>query len=105
MKLFVGNLGFNTEQSTLEAAFAAYGEVSSVAIITDQYTGRSRGFGFVEMTDKTQAEAAMRALNGSMLDGRALTVNEARERTESRSGGGGGGNRGGGDRDSGNRRW
>ena len=84
MKLFVGNLGFNTQSEAVEAAFANYGEVASVAIITDQYTGRSRGFGFVEMPDKGQAEAAIQALNGSMLDGRALTVNEARERTDNR---------------------
>jgi RNA recognition motif-containing protein len=86
LKLFVGNLGFNTESATVEAAFANYGEVTSVAIITDQYTGRSRGFGFVEMPDQAQAEAAIQGLNGSMMDGRPLTVNEARAREDNRSG-------------------
>ena len=98
-KLFVGNLSFNTTEDSLRDLFGAHGEVRSVAIITDRLTGRSRGFGFVEMDDDTAADAAVDALNGQEFDGRALTVNEARPRTDR---GGRGGDRGGG---GGGRRW
>ena len=89
MKLYVGNLSFNTSQSELETAFAAHGEVEEVALITDRETGQPRGFGFVTMRDDAGANAAMAAMDGKELDGRALKVNEAKAKT----GGGGGGGR------------
>ncbi len=97
MNIYVGNLSFDTSESDLQAAFAAYGAVSTARIATDRDTGRARGFGFVEMTNQAEAQAAIKALNGSDLQGRTLTVNEARPREERRTGGGGGGggNRGG----------
>lgn len=79
--LYVGNLTFNTTTADLESLFAAHGEVKSAQIITDRETGRSRGFGFVEMTTADAARAATDALNGHDVDGRALTVNEAKERS------------------------
>jgi len=91
MNIYVGNLSFNTAEENLRQAFEAYGEVSKVNIITDRDSGRSRGFGFVEMPSKGEAEEAMTGLNGQDLDGQTLNVNEARPRTEN-----GGGNRGGG---------
>ena len=94
MKIYVGNLSFDTTQSALESLFAQYGEVSEVALITDRDTGRPRGFGFVEMPEKSDALKALQALDGHELDGRNLKVNEAKAR-ESRGGGGGGGGRGG----------
>jgi RNA recognition motif-containing protein len=87
LKLYVGNLGFDTQEDELRAAFAAHGEVASVAVITDRVTGRPRGFGFVEMPNQPEAQAAMRALDASMLGGRTLTVNEARDRGASPSSG------------------
>jgi len=93
MKMYVGNLSFNTSEQQLEDLFAEFGEVQSAALVTDRDTGRPRGFGFVEMSD-SDAQAAMEALNGKNVDGRDLTVNEARPKTH--SGGGGGGYRGGG---------
>ena len=95
MNIYVGNLSFDTSESDLQAAFAAYGAVSTARIATDRDTGRARGFGFVEMASQAEAQAAIKALNGSELQGRTLTVNEARPREERRTGGGGGGNRGG----------
>jgi RNA recognition motif-containing protein len=92
--LYVGNLSYEATEDDLRQAFEAHGEVSSVAIIKDKMTGRSRGFGFVEMPDKNQAQAAITALNLQEVRGRAITVNEARPKTE--GGGGGGGGRGGG---------
>ena len=83
-KLYVGNLNFRTDESELRALFADYGEITSVRIITDRETGRSRGFGFVEMEDDDAAEAAIKALDGVEQGGRALRVNEARPRQESR---------------------
>jgi RNA recognition motif-containing protein len=94
-RLYVGNLPFSTTEDDLRAAFEAHGSVTSVSVITDRETGRSRGFGFVEMEDPSAADEAMRALDGSDLGGRNLRVNEAQER---RGGGGGGGRRGGGGR-------
>ena len=82
MRLYVGNLEFETTDDELRAAFAAYGSVSSANVIMDPSTGRARGFGFVEMTTQAEAQAAMSALNGSQLRGRSLTVNEARERPQ-----------------------
>jgi cold-inducible RNA-binding protein len=100
-KLYVGNLSYSVDSSTLEQLFSAHGTVQSAEIINDRDTGRSKGFGFVEMGSDAEAQAAIAALNGQENDGRALTVNEAKPR-EPRSGGfggGGGGNRGGGGRD------
>jgi len=96
MNIYVGNLSYDTDDAGLRAAFEAHGEVSSAQVIKDRDTGRSRGFGFVEMPSNEQAQAAMEALNGSDLDGRSLNVNEARSRGEGRSGGGGRGGYGGG---------
>jgi RNA recognition motif-containing protein len=94
--IFVGNLSFQTTQDELYSAFANYGAVERVNIITDRDTGQSRGFAFVEMSDSSQANAAINALNGAQLNGRALNVNEARPREGNGGGGGYGGNRGGG---------
>jgi len=87
--IFVGNLSFHTTEADLRTAFEPYGAVSRISIMTDRDTGRSRGFGFVEMEDDAQGDAAINALNGSEVDGRALNVNVARPRPE-RSGNGGG---------------
>ena len=90
MKLFVGNLSFQTTQQDLLNAFAPYGSVESVNVLTDRVTGQSRGFGFVEMSDRNEAQNAINALNGTELNGRAINVNEARPKTEGGFGGGGG---------------
>jgi len=87
--IFVGNLNFNTSEDELRQMFEAHGQVDRVSIMTDRETGRSRGFGFVEMTNAEEAERAIAALNGTQLGGRTLNVNEARPKPE-RSGGGGG---------------
>lgn len=94
MKIYVGNLSFNSSERELQDLFAEHGEVVSASIITDRETGQSRGFGFVEMPDDQSARTAMEAVNGASLDGRNLTVNEARPRTN--DGGGGRGRDGGG---------
>jgi len=94
-RLYVGNLSFNTSQASLEAAFAAVGEVREVAMPTDRETGQFRGFAFVTMGNAQAANAAISQLNGTMLDGRPIKVNEAQERPP-RGGGGGGGFGGGG---------
>ena len=90
-KLFVGNLSFNTTENDLRDAFAEHGTVEEVKLMTDRDTGRPRGFGFVTMSTAEEAQAAINALNGKQLDGRALTVNVAKPREE-RSGGSGYGN-------------
>ena len=95
MKLYVGNMSFDTEESDLRKAFEEHGKVDSVAIITDRDTGRSKGFGFVEMSNDTEGQAAIDALNDKDLQGRTLKVNVAKPRTDNRGGGGGGGGRGG----------
>jgi cold-inducible RNA-binding protein len=99
MKLYVGNLAFATSSQELQELFAQAGTVQSASVIEDRDTGRSRGFGFVEMSSKEEGEAAIAQLNGKEINGRALNVNEAKPR-ENRGGGGGrggfGGNRGGG---------
>ena len=96
-KLFVGNLSFNTTENDLQDAFAAHGTVTAVDLIMDKMSGRSRGFAFVTMDSKEAADVAVKAMNGAQVDGRALTVNEARPREERpRGGGGGGGGYGGG---------
>ena len=98
-KLYVGNLSYDTTDSALEQMFAAHGTVQSAQVIMDRDTGRSKGFGFVEMSSDAEAKAAIDALNGKEVGGRTLTVNEARPREErgggGRSGGGGRGGRGG----------
>lgn len=91
MNLYVGNLSFGTKSEDLERLFAAHGTVKSAQVVTDRETGRSRGFGFVEMDDDETGRAAIQAMNGADVDGRKLTVNEARPRAERGSGGGGGG--------------
>jgi len=95
MNIYVGNLSFETTEGDLREAFEAFGQVTSATIIKDKYSGESRGFGFVEMPTKTEAQAAIDGLNGKELKGRTLNVNEARPRSEGRRGGGGGGKRGG----------
>jgi len=92
-KLYVGNLSYSVRDSDLEELFAAHGGVQSAQVIMDRDTGRSKGFGFVEMENDQDAKAAIAALNGKEMEGRTLTVNEARPREE--RGGGGGGGRGG----------
>ena len=79
-KIYVGNLNYDTEEETLRSLFAEHGSVSSVSIITDRYTGMSKGFGFVEMSTTDEAQAAVNALNGQEVDGRTIRVNEAREK-------------------------
>ncbi|MFH1371247.1 MAG: RNA-binding protein [Planctomycetota bacterium] len=96
MNIYVGNLSFEVNEDDLQQAFSAFGQVATVNIIKDKFSGESRGFGFVDMPAKAEAEAAIAGLNGTDLKGRAITINEARPRTESRGGGGGGGR--GGDR-------
>ena len=90
-KLFVGNLSFNATENQLQDLFAAHGPVIEVDLIQDKFSGRPRGFAFVTMETKEGADAAIQALNGKDLDGRALTVNEARPREDRPRGGGGGG--------------
>ena len=93
MKIYVGNLSYDATEDDLRGLFGAHGQVESVAVIKDQYSGRSRGFGFVEMTEKGEGEAAIAALNGTEHRGRKLNVNEARAQTEAPRTGGGGGER------------
>jgi RNA recognition motif-containing protein len=93
MRLYVGNLSYNISDQQLEELFAPFGQVKNAQVIMDRDTGRSKGFGFVEMVDANQARAAIEGLNLKEIDGRSLTVNEARPREER---GGGGGGRGGG---------
>jgi RNA recognition motif-containing protein len=101
MKLYVGNISFNTSNQDLNDIFGEFGAVESANVVEDRETGRSRGFGFVEMSSKSEGEAAISALNGKEVDGRELKVNEAKPREDRGFGGGGGGggrggNRGGG---------
>lgn len=109
MNIYVGNLSRDLSEADLRQAFEAFGQVSRAAIVKDKFTGEARGFGFVEMPNDAEAQAAMSALNGKDMKGRALTVNEARPKTEGggggqrRGGGGGGGYRGGGG--GGGKRW
>ena len=97
-KLYVGNLSYETKDSDLDTLFAAHGTVQSAQVIMDRDTGRSKGFGFVEMSSDSEAQAAIQALNGKEVGGRSLTVNEAKPREDrggGRGGHGGGGSRGG----------
>ena len=86
MKIYVGNMSYDTSEDDLRKAFEAHGQVDSVAVISDRYSGRSKGFGFVEMSNETEARAAMDSLNDSDLMGRTLKVNEARPRNEGQRG-------------------
>jgi RNA recognition motif-containing protein len=95
-KLYVGNLSFGVDSAALERLFSEYGKVESATVVTDRESGRSRGFGFVEMSSGEEAEAAISALNGQDHMGRALTVNEAKPREDRPRGPGGGGGFGGG---------
>ncbi|HED00945.1 MAG TPA: RNA-binding protein [Proteobacteria bacterium] len=90
MKIYVGNLSYEATESDLKEQFSAFGEVDSVTIIKDKYSGQSRGFAFVEMSDNTAAQAAITALNNKELKGRNMSVNEARPQTERGAGGRGG---------------
>src|SRR5215831_3136153 len=103
--IFVGNLSFNTSEDELRQLFEPYGQVDRVSILTDRETGRSRGFGFVEMTNGEEGEKAIAGLNGSQLGGRTLNVNEARPKAERAGGGGGGRDRGGRGGGGGRNRW
>jgi RNA recognition motif-containing protein len=95
-RLYVGNLTYGINDGDLQQLFAAHGTVVSAQVVMDRDTGRSKGFGFVEMSSDQEAQAAIQALNGKEVEGRSLTVNEARPKTEGgRGGGGGGGGRGG----------
>ena len=94
-KLYVGNLSYDVDSSSLQTLFGSHGTVESAEIIADRETGRSKGFGFVEMSSDAEAQAAIAALNGTEHGGRSLTVNEAKPRENRTGGGGGGGSRGG----------
>lgn len=101
MNIYVGNLSYDITEDELRAAFTEFGQVESASIITDKYSGQSKGFGFIEMPSKEEAQSAIDSLNGKELNGREIVVNEARPRSEDRGGGrggsrGGGGGRGGG---------
>lgn len=105
MNIYVGNLSPQVKEEDLQSLFSEFGQVSSVKIISDMFSGESRGFAFVEMRDKAAAQKAIEALNTKEVKGKKITVNEARPKTDNRrrGGGGGGGNRGGGG--GGGRRW
>ncbi len=94
-RIYVGGLPYSATEQDLQTLFGAHGTVTSADVITDKYTGQAKGFGFVEMSNDTETQAAIRALNGTQMGGRSLTVNEAKPREE-RSGGGGGSRGGGG---------
>jgi RNA recognition motif-containing protein len=91
MKIYVGNLSYEVTEDELAAEFGVYGKVDSVAVPSDKFSGRPRGFAFVEMGSKTEADAAIAGLNGKTLKDRTIVVNESRPRPDNRSGGGGGG--------------
>jgi RNA recognition motif-containing protein len=90
MNIYVGNLAYSVTEDELRAAFAQFGEVTSCNVITDKFSGQSKGFGFVEMADNAEADAAIKALNDTALSGRNIKVNQARPRTERPARGGGG---------------
>ncbi len=96
MNIYVGNLSFEVTDEDLQQAFSAFGQITTVSVVKDKFTGQSRGFGFVEMPNSAEAQAAIAGLNGKEIKGRALNINEARPRTEGGRGGGGGGRPGGG---------
>lgn len=95
MKIYVGNMSYDVQEEDLRQAFGKFGQVESVSIINDKFSGRSKGFGFVEMSSKEEGQAAIDGLNGKDLKGRALNVNEARPQEKREGGGGFGGGRGG----------
>jgi len=95
MKIYVGNLSFDVTEEELAGEFGAFGKVGAVSVVTDKFSGRPRGFAFVEMESKSEAEAAIAGLNGKSLNDRVIIVNEARPPSESRSGGSAGNRRGG----------
>jgi cold-inducible RNA-binding protein len=97
MRIYVGNFTFETSETELRQVFQDYGQIQEISIIEDRYTGRSKGFAFIEMPAVGEAEAAITALNGKEMNGRTITVNEARPRPERSFGGGEFGNRSGGD--------
>ena len=97
MRIYVGNLSYDMTEEELQQEFMAYGEVASASIPSDKFSGRPKGFAFVEMGSKSEAEAAIAGLNGKVLKERTLVINEARPRTDKRSGGAYGDRRGGGD--------
>ena len=97
-KLYVGGLPYSVTEGRLQEVFSPHGTVESANVISDKFTGQSRGFGFVEMSSGSEAQSAISALNGTQLDGRTLTVNEAKPMAKRDNFGGGGGNRGGGGR-------
>jgi cold-inducible RNA-binding protein len=103
--IFVGNLSFDATESAVRSMFEQYGTVDRVNIVTDRDTGRARGFGFVEMSNDSEGDKAIAALNGRDLDGRQLNVNEARPKENRGGAGGGGGYRGGGGGGGGRNRW
>ena len=96
MNIYVGNMAYNVTEEDLKKAFEAYGQVASVNVIRDQYSNQSKGFGFVEMPNSSEAQAAISALNGKDLNGRALNVSQARPKADRNRGSGFGGRRGGG---------
>jgi RNA recognition motif-containing protein len=102
-KLYVGGLPYSVTEGRLQELFSAHGTVESANVISDKFTGQSRGFGFVEMSSSGEAQKAISALNGTQMDGRTLTVNEAKPQARRDGGGGGGG--GYGNRDGGRNRW
>ncbi len=103
--IFVGNLSFGVTEDAVRSLFEQYGAVERVSIVTDRDTGRAKGFGFVEMTGDAEAERAISSLNGQELDGRNLTINEARPKEDRGGGFGGGRGNGGGGAPRGNKRW
>ena len=105
INIYVGNLSFDSSDADLKGLFATHGEVLSAKVISDQFTGRSRGFGFVEMSDREEGLKAIQALDSKDFGGRSLKVNEAKPKTDSRGGGGRGGGRGGEGRGGGGSRW
>jgi RNA recognition motif-containing protein len=96
IKIYVGNLSFDSTESDLQGLFSTYGEVESAKVIVDQFTSKSRGFAFIEMTNREEGLKAIQELDSKDLGGRSLKVNEAKPKTDSRGGGGGGRNGGGG---------
>ena len=105
MNIYIGNMSYDVTDDDLRAAFEAYGEVTSANVIKDKYSGQSKGFGFVEMSDDQKAQEAIEALNQTELKGRPINVNKAKPRTDRRGGGGGRGGYGGGGGGGGGRRW
>ena len=103
-KLYVGGLPYSVTEGRLTELFSAHGTVDSANVISDKFTGQSRGFGFVEMSSSSEAQSAIQSLNGTQFEGRSLTVNEAKPMAKRDNVGGGGGGRGGG-RDGGRNRW